>query len=115
MLPQCKSASFSFFFSSPAFEPVATVVYSFIFKCIPLTTLLVHIQKSALRTKGGSKTAWPRTKTWYMPMVRVHLWYQKKVKKIRRGPKLEGSAFANFENSSGTEGEPSQKREKNVE
>ena len=34
-------------------------------------------------------------------------------KKIRRGPKLEGCAFANFGNSSGTEGEPSQKRDKN--
>ena len=33
--------------------------------------------------------------------------------KIRRGPKLEGCAFANFGNSSGTEEEPSQKREKN--
>ena len=33
--------------------------------------------------------------------------------KISRGPKLEGCAFANFVNSSGTEGEPSQKREKN--
>ena len=33
--------------------------------------------------------------------------------KIRRGPKLEGYAFANFGNSSGTEEEPSQKREKN--
>ena len=32
--------------------------------------------------------------------------------KIRRGPKLEGCAFANFGNLSGTEGEPSQKREK---
>ena len=32
--------------------------------------------------------------------------------KIRRGPKLEGCAFVNFGNSSGTEGEPSQKREK---
>ena len=30
--------------------------------------------------------------------------------KIR--PKLEGCAFANFENSSGTEGEPSQKERK---
>ena len=28
--------------------------------------------------------------------------------KIRRGPKLEGCAFANFENSSGTEGESRQ-------
>ena len=35
--------------------------------------------------------------------------------KIRRGPKLEGCAFVNFGNSSGTEGEPSQKREKNGE
>ena len=34
------------------------------------------------------------------------------VKKIRRGPKLEGCAFVNFGNSSGTEEEPSQKREK---
>ena len=34
-------------------------------------------------------------------------------KKICRGPKLEGCAFANFGNSSGTKGEPSQKREKN--
>ena len=33
--------------------------------------------------------------------------------KIRRGPKLEGRAFANFGNSSGIEGKPSQKREKN--
>ena len=32
--------------------------------------------------------------------------------KIPRGPKLEDFAFANFGNSSGTEGEPSQKREK---
>ena len=32
--------------------------------------------------------------------------------KIRRGPKLEGCAFANFGNLSGTEEEPSQKREK---
>ena len=32
-------------------------------------------------------------------------------KKIRRGPKLEGCAFANFGNSSGTEGEPSQRKE----
>ena len=32
--------------------------------------------------------------------------------KIRRGPKLEGCAFVNFGNSSGTEEEPSQKREK---
>ena len=31
--------------------------------------------------------------------------------KIRRGPKLEGCAFANFGYSSGTEGEPNQKRE----
>ena len=39
----------------------------------------------------------------------------KKSLKIRRGPKLEGYAFANFGNSSGTEGKPSQKREKNGE
>ena len=32
--------------------------------------------------------------------------------KIRRGPKLEDCAFANFGNSSGTEEEPSQKGEK---
>ena len=34
--------------------------------------------------------------------------------KIRRGPKLEGYAFANFRNSSGTEGEAAEakKREK---
>ena len=32
--------------------------------------------------------------------------------KIRRGPKLEGCAFVNFGHSSGTEEEPSQKREK---
>ena len=38
---------------------------------------------------------------------------KKNRQKIRRGPKLEGCAFANFGNSSGTEGEPSQKREKN--
>ena len=37
---------------------------------------------------------------------------QKNIGKIRRGPKLEGCTFANFGNSSGTEGEPSQKREK---
>ena len=37
---------------------------------------------------------------------------QKNIGKIRRGPKLEGCIFANFGNSSGTEGEPSQKREK---
>ena len=30
--------------------------------------------------------------------------------KIRRGPKLEGCAFVNFGNSSGTEEESSQKR-----
>ena len=30
--------------------------------------------------------------------------------KIRKGPKLEGCAFANFGNSSGTEVEPSQKK-----
>ena len=35
--------------------------------------------------------------------------------KIRRGPKLEGYAFVNFGNSSGTEGEPREKREKNGE
>ena len=35
--------------------------------------------------------------------------------KIRRGPKLEGCAFANFGNSSGAEGKPSQKREKKGE
>ena len=29
------------------------------------------------------------------------------------GPNFEGCAFANFRNSSGKEGEPSQKREKN--
>ena len=34
--------------------------------------------------------------------------------KIPRGPKLEGCAFAKFGNSSGTEGEPSQKREKKL-
>ena len=33
--------------------------------------------------------------------------------KYGRGPKLEGRAFANFRNSSGTEEEPSQKRERN--
>ena len=33
--------------------------------------------------------------------------------KYGRGPKLEGYAFANIGNSSGTEGEPSEKREKN--
>ena len=33
------------------------------------------------------------------------------LRKIRRGPKLEGCAFAKFGNSSGTEEEPSQKRE----
>ena len=33
--------------------------------------------------------------------------------KRHRGPKLEGCVFVNFGNSSGTEGEPSQKREKN--
>ena len=38
---------------------------------------------------------------------------QKNIGKIRRGPKLEGCTFANFGNSSGTQGEPSQKREKN--
>jgi len=32
--------------------------------------------------------------------------------KIRRGPKLEGCAFANFGYSSGTEGEPNQKKRK---
>ena len=37
----------------------------------------------------------------------------KNVFRIGRGPKLEGCAFANFGNSSGTEEEPSQKREKN--
>ena len=37
----------------------------------------------------------------------------KNCKKVRRGPKLVGRAFANFGNSSGTEEEPSQKREKN--
>ena len=37
---------------------------------------------------------------------------KKNRQKIRRGPKLEGCAFANFGNSSGTEGEPSQKRGK---
>ena len=31
---------------------------------------------------------------------------------MRMGPKLEGCALANFGNSSGTEGELSQKREK---
>ena len=31
------------------------------------------------------------------------------ITKIRRGPKLEGCAFANFGNSSGTEGELRQK------
>ena len=36
-------------------------------------------------------------------------------KKIRRGPKLEGCAFANFGNSSGTEENRVKKREKNVE
>ena len=38
----------------------------------------------------------------------------KHAKKIRRGPKLEGYAFANFGNSSGTEGEAAEakKREK---
>ena len=36
----------------------------------------------------------------------------KKLQKIRRGPKLEGCAFAKFGNSSGTEGEPSQKERK---
>ena len=41
--------------------------------------------------------------------------YSTKSSKIRRGPKLEGCAFANFGNSSGTEEEPSQKREKNGE
>ena len=39
--------------------------------------------------------------------------YELLKKKIRRGPKLEGCAFVNFGNSSGTEEEPSQKREKN--
>ena len=34
--------------------------------------------------------------------------------KIGRGPKLEGCAFANFGNSSGTEGEPSQKRDPRI-
>ena len=38
----------------------------------------------------------------------------KKLQKIRRGPKLEGCAFAKFGNSSGTEGEPSQKKERNM-
>ena len=33
--------------------------------------------------------------------------------KIRKGPKLEGCAFVNFGNSSGTERDPSKKREKN--
>ena len=37
----------------------------------------------------------------------------KNVFRIGRGPKLVGCAFANFGNSSGTEEEPSQKREKN--
>ena len=32
--------------------------------------------------------------------------------KIRRGPKLEGCAFANFGNSSGTEGEATEVKEK---
>ena len=34
--------------------------------------------------------------------------------KIRRGPKLEDCAFANFGNSSGTEEEPSQKKERKM-
>ena len=34
------------------------------------------------------------------------------VKKIRRGPKLQGCTFANFVNSSGTEGKPRLKRGK---
>ena len=32
--------------------------------------------------------------------------------KIRRGPKLEGCAFANFENSSGTEGQSAKVKER---
>ena len=39
--------------------------------------------------------------------------YCKSRKKIRRGLKLEGCTFVNFGNLSGTEGESSQKREKN--
>ena len=39
----------------------------------------------------------------------------KNVFRIGRGPKLEGCAFANFGNSSGTEEEPSQKRQKKEE
>ena len=38
---------------------------------------------------------------------------KKYLKYISRGPKLEGCALANFGNSSLTEGEPSQKSEKN--
>ena len=39
--------------------------------------------------------------------------FRREMEKIRRGPKLEGCAFANFGNSSVTEGELSQKRERN--
>ena len=38
---------------------------------------------------------------------------KRRKKYVVGGPKLEGCAFANFGNSSGTEGEPSQTREKN--
>ena len=36
----------------------------------------------------------------------------KKKKKIRRDPKLEGCVFANFENSSGTEGQSAKVKER---
>ena len=44
--------------------------------------------------------------------IKQETFYKVCQNKIRRGPKLEGYAFVNFGNSSGTQEEPSQKREK---
>ena len=65
--------------------------------------LLIFSNRIATRTNTPcSKSGFfPPIKSWFFSF------------KIRRGPKLEGCAFANFGNSSGTEGEPSQKIEKN--
>ena len=40
---------------------------------------------------------------------RSNLRYARVARNVSRGPKLEGCAFVNFGNSSGIEGEPSQK------
>ena len=58
-------------------------------------------------------SGWKSVQSKVMSSTTNYGWRKPELKNVSRGPKLEGCAFVNFRNSSGTEEEPSQKREKN--